>query len=200
MALILAILIAVILFTRVQVDKTELKKVQKESADRREKEEQERTIFFNTYVDRRLEDKYRKDIIQSTPLSLRAKEQIENEVGIPAKREMILLVMLAEHCKVPYEYASFGIGTPNRNHYSETFTEYCDYCQKYLEFLIWYNKKLMSYGMEHELVYVRSDKHPDYWRYPERHYKLHEVKEPNYHGIYLWMPTRSIAMTGKVLI
>lgn len=146
--------------------------------------------FSRKYGNKRLEQVYAEDIKNSSDFSKRIAEEISIKTGLEPSREMVLMGMMAESCKIPQKFIDGGISSPIRG--KMTDSQFDDYSKKYLSFIRWYNNKLRANGMEQDLLYVKNDKDSRLWykNKPEYCKDICHVDNPRFQAVYIWWDAR----------
>lgn len=201
MYLILAIVIGCILFSRFKLDDISFKEAQKNIDDNIEMQKASHEEFRRKYSSEMLERTYTEDINNDTEFARRIKNEISLKTKLIPTREMILMGMMAESCKIPRKFIDGGISSPYRGNMSEW--EFDDYSKKFLLFIKWYNKKLRANGMHQDLLYIKNDSDTRLWYKNKIEYclSLDRVDNPRFQGAYIWWDARFYTTTlGRIIV
>jgi len=180
----------IILFSRVKIDSISYRNSIDEMNRESELMKSAYEEFSRKYGSKRLEWLYEEEIKNGSEFSKRISDEISLKVGLKPTREMILMGMMAESCKIPQRFIDGGISSPAR--FKMTDQQFDDYSKKYLSFIRWYNKKLRTNGMEQDLLYVKNDR-GNWLRYKhdkECCHDIWDVDNPRYQGVYFWWDAR----------
>lgn len=190
MYLILAIIIGVFLFSRTGLDAMSYKSAVRDIDSNIDSMKSAYEEFSRKYGNKRLEQVYAEDIKNSSDFSKRIAEEISIKTGLEPSREMVLMGMMAESCKIPQKFIDGGISSPIRG--KMTDSQFDDYSKKYLSFIRWYNNKLRANGMEQDLLYVKNDKDSRLWykNKPEYCKDICHVDNPRFQAVYIWWDAR----------
>lgn len=190
MYLILAIIIGVFLFSRTGFDAMSYKSAVRDIDSNIDSMKSAYEEFSRKYGNKRLEQIYAEDIKNSSDFSKRIAEEISIKTGLEPSREMVLMGMMAESCKIPQKFIDGGISSPIRG--KMTDSQFDDYSKKYLSFIRWYNNKLRANGMEQDLLYVKNDKDSRLWykNKPEYCKDICHVDNPRFQAVYIWWDAR----------